>query len=426
MPDLHWDFQWPLSHLAFGILVAFVLVYSFLLAQYRRISLSFPEVDRIVLCFYLMALISLPMFSRDLFAYLEFGRLWAIYDLNPYNTGYRALRDNYITLAWFGQTTNYGPLATLVSYLPGLASQVSLTYGIFVYKVLSLFSCLFFLIFLRRLLEKLESPASLYLVIALHPLLLLEGLINSHNDIFALPLLILCVSAFLQNQFLRLCFLAALLPMFKTPIGIITAAFAMYFVAHKMWRYFFVISGTTSTLMASFFYFLGSGKAIHDYVGGSQLFNSFSMLGLSEWFLKQVFYRHYLGIGIESFAVYGPKLGSLGSILFLAFVMWKFRKSEIFKNIYTIMLAIVFIFATQYWPWYGLWFFLFAFFVKEDRFKMFGALACTAGFVIYTPLFSKYLTAGYDRPLHVFLWPWIFAQYFLIGLGYWAYKKFYL
>jgi hypothetical protein len=420
--DIHWE-KSTIANWSFFFLVGYVLSYIFVFINQNRIQMSFDLAEKYILKIYMISLISLPMFSRDLFAYLGFGRLWSIYGLNPYAVGYKSISDEYSPYAWFEASTNYGPLATLISYFPGMGSQISVIYGIFIYKILTLLSCLVFLWLLRRLLEQLKLSVPIYLMIALHPMILIEGLVNSHNDVFVLPLLVIIIASILQKKWMQLALVAPLLPLFKTPLGIITAFVAFYFLFNQKIRHFLVVSGLTCLGMGLFLFSMGTFQNIQNYTSGSQLFNSFSFLGAFEWLLIQLFYEKYAATGVAFLSYFGPKIGSIASILFLSFFIWKKKNEDILKNLSIVMMVIVFFFATQYWPWYGLWFFMFPFFVSDMRFKAFGVLICLSGFVIYSPHFSNIVGLGYQEPLTAMFWPIIFMPYFLIFIGYQIYRN---
>lgn len=419
--DIYW-FNLPHSHFSFILLVILSVIYAILFLKQNHIHVDFAQSEKIILSAYVIASLSLPMFSRDIFAYLEFGRMWAVYSINPYLNGYSSIHDSYTTYAWFGYTTNYGPLATLLSYFPGLGTQVSAGYGVFLFKIQSLFVALGFAFVLKRLIQQLNMSPVVYLLIALHPLVLVEGLINSHNDLFMLPILVLIIGLIHRQDWLKLCFLAALLPLFKTPLGIITAFIAVYFLMTNKSRYFFILCSLTLLGMGTFLSFLGSMQAISLYTKGSQLMNSFSFIGTCEWFVKQIYFEKYAKTGVSMMYEFGPKIGSLMSLFFLFFISWKRKHHDIFQSLALVMMVIVFFCASQYWPWYGLWFFIFPFFVSEPRFRAFGVLVGLTGFVIYSPLFSWFVDLGFQKSVARFALPLIFVQYFLIFIGYHFYR----
>ena len=420
--DIYW-YSSPHAHFSFVLLVFISVIYSLLFLNQKKLQVTFATAEKMIVAAYIISIISLPLFSRDLFAYLEFGRMWSVYGMNPYLNGYNSIQDAYSPYAWFGATTNYGPFATLLSYLPGLGTQVSAGYGIFIYKIQGLLVALGFVYVLKRLIQELKMSPAVFLLIALHPLILIEGLINTHNDLFLLPILVFIIRFIHQKSWWKLCLLAAILPLFKTPLGIITAFLAIYFLITKKTRQFIAISALTVLGMALFFSFLGSLSAISLYTKGSQLMNSFSFLGTCEWFVKQMFFERYAKTGVQAMYQFGPKIGSALSLFFLLFISWKRKHHDIFQSLSTVLMVIVFFCATQYWPWYSLWFVLFPFFVIEERFRVFGVLVGLTGFVIYSPLFSHFVDMGFEKAVTRVALPLIFIQYFLIFVGYHFYKN---
>ncbi len=127
-------------------------------------------------------LLSYPALSHDLFNYIFDGRIVTYYHANPYI--HRALdfpADPMLRfMHWVHRTYPYGPTYLLISLIPSaLGSGVfSLTFFLFKGMHVMLF------IITGWVLLQLDRKAALILITS--PLIIIEGLINTHNDFVAL------------------------------------------------------------------------------------------------------------------------------------------------------------------------------------------------------------------------------------------------
>ena len=140
-------------------------------------------------------LLSYPALSHDLFNYIFDARIVTYYHANPYI--HRALdfpADPMLRfMHWVHRTYPYGPTYLLISLIPSaLGSGVfSLTFFLFKGMHVMLF------IITGWVLLQLDRKAALILITS--PLIIIEGLINTHNDFVALSLAIIGIY-FLQNK----------------------------------------------------------------------------------------------------------------------------------------------------------------------------------------------------------------------------------
>ena len=131
----------------------------------------------------------LPNTSKDVFFYMGSGRAFDRYDINPYTTSIAEIDDveasDYIIKAVGNQsvyTFVYGPIFLTICGLLSKISFSSLLVFLYEFKILNLIAYLI-TVYLVYLLTKKKKLTIAY---AFNPLVLLEVLVNVHNDIFVL------------------------------------------------------------------------------------------------------------------------------------------------------------------------------------------------------------------------------------------------
>lgn len=127
---------------------------------------------------------SYPFLSHDFFNYLFDAKIVTVYHQNPWT--HKALDfplDPWLRfMHWTHRTYPYGPVWLLVSIVPSFLALGKLLLNLIFFKVV------FTVFYIATVfyLNKLDKTYALFF--ATHPLILIEGLINSHNDFIALTL----------------------------------------------------------------------------------------------------------------------------------------------------------------------------------------------------------------------------------------------
>jgi hypothetical protein len=128
------------------------------------------------------ALAGPPLFSADVFGYLDFARLGVLHGLDPYtHTAAAAAHDAiYPYLGWHDVATPYGPLFTLFTY--GLV-PLGVAGGIWALKVVAAGASLATTVLVwRSAARRGHSPERAAALIGLNPLVLAFGVAGAHND----------------------------------------------------------------------------------------------------------------------------------------------------------------------------------------------------------------------------------------------------
>lgn len=182
------------------LLVTMTVAYLVVLACARAGAVPLRLGVGAVLAAHVIFLLAPPLFSADVFGYIDYPRLWVLHGLDPYvHVPADALRDPAVPFVrWRDVSTPYGPLFTLVSTpLACLSVPAALWACKVLAASLSLGCCaLVWGIAQRRALEPLRAV----LFVGLNPLLLAYGVGGAHNDFLLLLLLLGAVLLALEER----------------------------------------------------------------------------------------------------------------------------------------------------------------------------------------------------------------------------------
>jgi alpha-1,6-mannosyltransferase len=163
---------------------AFLLV---ICASYAVVLAAAPGLSRRVLwsgilLAHLAALLAPPLFSADVFGYLDFARLGALHGLDPYtHTAAAAPGDAiYPYLGWHDVRSPYGPLFTLLTYA---LVPLGVAAGLWALKVLAAAASLGTVALVwRAAARRGHSPERAAALFGLNPLVLVFAVAGAHND----------------------------------------------------------------------------------------------------------------------------------------------------------------------------------------------------------------------------------------------------
>jgi hypothetical protein len=206
------------------------------------------EIKKTHLLFIFLALLffslSYPFLSKDMFSYLFSAKTLYFYRQNPYATTPNVFIDQDLWLTfthWVHRKYVYGPVYLAYSLIPMLlfsAKRFLLNYlGL---KVLNLICFLLSGVILGKMLK------NKYLVWPLwffNPLLILELLVNSHNDVVMLFLFYLSLYVFNKKRMLSgmIIFIASILTKFVSsvmlPVFVLKGKWRDYFFELTFWSF---------------------------------------------------------------------------------------------------------------------------------------------------------------------------------------------
>jgi hypothetical protein len=150
----------------------------------------------------LVVLLAPPLLSTDIFSYMAYGRMAAIYGANPYLHGPTTILLDplypFIGSNWVTTPTAYGPLFTALS---SLLAPLNIGAGVVVYKTIAAVSSLVIVVVvwnaarLRGL-----NPVKAAALVGLNPVILVFGVGGGHNDLLMLALLLTGVYVLLRQK----------------------------------------------------------------------------------------------------------------------------------------------------------------------------------------------------------------------------------
>lgn len=188
-----------------AIIFAILLTLSFLI-YFKLIKNSNKfTIKNILLCVLIVGfafLIALPNTSTDVFYYMGTGRVLEEYGQNPYyfsiNDVLKVNSEDIILRnsgPWMDETVVYGPLWVIICFIFNKICFGSATLLLYIFKL----SALIFHVFNCYLIYKITKKKKFAIMYGFNPLVLLEFLINAHNDIYLVFFVLLAIY-FLKNK----------------------------------------------------------------------------------------------------------------------------------------------------------------------------------------------------------------------------------
>jgi len=179
------------SVVVYVILLLLLFNFYFLMKDKKNMNIF-----KIALIIASISLFSYPFLSRDFFNYLFDAKIFTFYGKNPYfHKPSDFLSDPWLRfMHWTHRTYPYGPVFLILTFIPSFFSFGKFVLAFLFFKI---FWGIFYLLAVYFL-EKLDKKIAF--VFAFHPLILVEGLINNHNDLIGLSLAIIGIYFLLKNK----------------------------------------------------------------------------------------------------------------------------------------------------------------------------------------------------------------------------------
>lgn len=197
------------------ITLLFVFHYIFV-SRYKNIVFNPFKIALIVGS---ILLFSYPFLSADFFSYIFYARITTLYYKTPYtNIPGDFYLDPWLRFTqWTGHNSLYGPVFFVISLLPSFLGFAKLLPTFLLFKLVTVVFYLLAVWFLQKLNKKWA------LIFATSPLILVEGLVNGHNDLIGISLAIIGVYFFLNKKQI----LSSLFMIFSVGIKYLTLPFIL-------------------------------------------------------------------------------------------------------------------------------------------------------------------------------------------------------
>jgi hypothetical protein len=169
------------ASIASGLLVVAFACYLVALACADRIPARLA-IGAIV-ALHVVVLLAPPLFSADVFSYIDYARLGAIHGLSPYAHGAADAPDDAVArfVGWHEVASPYGPLFTIASYA---LAHLSVGVTLWIYKAVAALAGLGCVALVWRLAGRTgQEPRRAAMLVGLNPLFVLYGVGGAHNDL---------------------------------------------------------------------------------------------------------------------------------------------------------------------------------------------------------------------------------------------------
>ena len=293
---------------------------------------------KLLILFSLLALLVLtpPLLSLDAGLYVLNGRNWIEYAANPLVVTQGSIHANPWSnelgnLRWLSESTFYGPLF-YPFLLPIIKLNLSLIGSVVAYKCLNVVICIFTLIFFAELIKGRRDAESLWFAFAFNPALLVNFVLEGHNDLLLIFLLMAMLVA-MKHEFWRS---AASLFGISIAIKYITIILMpLFFFRRAIWLYI------PLPLLFGLMYFDFPLQHIFDQlvrIGSFGCFYSCTPpLALLNWIFPPNF---------------GPLVAKIIFLLLLLLLSLRLSRDQPIKFIALTLVSLVFFAAQWVPPWY--------------------------------------------------------------------------
>lgn len=186
----------PLEYVGFNLTVGEVVLTLLMLVAAYVVALRYTDhvparlTIGAIAAFTFIVLIGPPLFSTDVFSYQVYGKMFAVYHINPYVHGPWAIQldplYHYIGARWILTPSVYGPLFT---FLSAVFASASVAFNDLAFKLIAAAASAGTMLLIWRC-AKIRgiNPARGVALFGLNPLVTLYGVGGGHNDLLVLLL----------------------------------------------------------------------------------------------------------------------------------------------------------------------------------------------------------------------------------------------
>lgn len=385
------------------VITILILIYFFIIKKRKELFKDIKSVMIFILIVSFIFIFTVPMFSSDVFYYLGIGRLNSEYGQNPYYTSMTQYVDGNPSLDlnsdtvmlqgynsyWAKTTVIYGPIWTLICSIVAKLSLGSIDFGLLVFKLVNLtvhiLNCCF--------IYKISKKKIFVLLYGLNPFVLIEGIVNVHNDIFMVLFILIALYYLLKKKKIAISIVFLAL---ATCIKYFTILLLPFFVIYHFRKEKVLIRILKCIKYGLFFVALVAIPYllyIRDISVFAGLWEQQSKVTKSLYLVIMQYFTGYEKIIKYSLYVY-IFFFALKNILLL-FDPKINLKEQMQYNFY-LVLIFLFVLITNFQPWYIMWLFPFMLYQKASNIKL----------IIQTGLISMYANS-------VFL---IYGEYWRYGV----------
>jgi hypothetical protein len=222
----------PVSTAIFVIIILILyLIYGIIIKEIHSNGMTSLQLRKIILIISFILFFAYPAFSYDYFNYMFTAKTVIVYHQNPYIVkplDFSGIEPWTTFMRWTHLTSAYSPvwiISSLPAYIVGL-NYFLLT--LFTFKILFIGFYLLAIWAIYRSLSIIDKKNAVMgtAIFSLNPLVIIESIVSSHNDIMMVSLAVCAYYIYLKNQKIMAFFILALATAVKTmTVFIIPAIF---------------------------------------------------------------------------------------------------------------------------------------------------------------------------------------------------------
>jgi hypothetical protein len=357
-PDLGYAAQSSvtLQSLQVACLLYLFLVYGLTLRHWRRGAWTPRDLAVIVVTLTAAAWTLLPANSADVFDYLGFGRLFALFRLNPYTHTYGELADWFGTYVTWDDAMPYGPSLLPFFSVAGVLAGVNVFIAVYALKLAwaALHLADAWMVFSIAESMSLDATWAAF-AFACNPLILLELAGNGHNDAVVIACTLGALLALRRERPAAALALASLGAMSKLPAIVWTGGIAMLLYRRRAWNSLAYGSAIAGILLLIVVFWPGAFASLT--VGSSQWHYTEDSLHMVAILTATAVSRahDWSWDYMEAFRV--DRI--IATALFLPFVGWLLSgirdDADLIRECGYLLLALLLLYASAVEPWYLTW-----------------------------------------------------------------------
>lgn len=320
-----------------------------------------PVILRAIIAWGAPMCVALPLFSRDVFAYIAQG-LVMVADLNPYEDGYSQI-SNYLQFGaddlWAQSPTPYGPVFLWLEEMVVRITNGQPDFSILLFRLIAVIGVVMCVYYVPKLAELhgINPNRALWLTAA-NPLFLINFIASIHNDALMIGLAL----AGLYYTATRRVILGVVLVTLSVAIKPITLVFLpfiglLWAGKEAGWRRKFLFWGMTAGISFGILWLMGMVNGFgFGWVGALSTPGSvaiwYAPVGLIGMSLEVL--GNALGLNGATIADIVHLLGRLVSVAIVVFLMFRGEYSRLVRRLALAFAAIVFL-APMIQSWYVVW-----------------------------------------------------------------------
>ncbi|MFA6428557.1 MAG: hypothetical protein WCW02_03380 [Candidatus Buchananbacteria bacterium] len=351
------------------VIAIFLFVFSFVYF-WKKIDNSQTTTKRLLwfsLVFCLIAVVSLPLLSTDFYTYLIQSKVLSNYSFSPYliTTDLFSADPVYHATVWDKTLSPYGPVQFLLYWLPSKLFGNCFWLNFLSFKILNLvffWGCAFVIYLISTKFNSKFTNQVLYLWLW-NPLVLLELLLNGHNDVFMIFFILLAGYFLLQDKILTsLIFLVC--AFFTKLTSIIVAPFFLLFLVlnNKLDKLLKLLLGFLLTASLLVLFVLAPFGFNLSFLNGIRAVSGLCNIATSSFLQSLLAFGVSFKVGLGSVFICESQVVFLGyAVLAVVFLIlgWLFKKDpkvfRLFELSALAFLGYLVLVAGWVQPWYFLW-----------------------------------------------------------------------